>query len=87
MVLVSLIMDTQQEGLRKLGGDAYSMKQNLVAKVETPVLEEGRYLWFAFLASKTLNLYGDVNQDNRLRFKIDHAFDLSKIVQTIQKLF
>ncbi|MCK4784032.1 MAG: hypothetical protein KAV87_09795, partial [Desulfobacteraceae bacterium] len=69
-----------QEGLNELVDEAYSMRQNLDAIVETPVLEDGTELFSTFLDSKTMNLYGDVKQDSRHRFKIDHAFDLSKII-------
>src|SRR3989338_2594271 len=69
-----------QEGLREFGLSVNSMGQNMLARVETPVLEDGTNLWTRWLDSRTQNLYGGVNEDKRHRFKIDHTFDLGAIV-------
>lgn len=69
-----------QGGLRELGNLAYSMGQNMLARVETPVLHDDINLLATMLDSKTLNHYGGVNEDNRNRFKVDHEFDLGAIV-------
>ena len=69
-----------QEGLRELGDSAYSMGQNMLARVETPVLDDGTDLWRCFLDSKTINHYGGVNEDNRHQFKVDNEPDLGAIV-------
>jgi hypothetical protein len=66
--------NTVQEGLKELGDSAYSMRQNLEARLD----DQG--LFSTWLDSKTIQLYGGVNEDNRHRFKIDHAFDLSAII-------
>ena len=71
-----------QEGLRKLENKAYSLRQNMQARVDTPVLENETNLWNTWLDSKTMNLYGGLNEDKRRRFKIDHDFDLSMIVDS-----
>ena len=55
----------------------YSMRQNLEAMVETPVLEDGTDLWRRTqLDSKDMQLYGGKNEDDRYRFKIDSDCDL-----------
>jgi len=80
MALELLTTVNVQEGLKELLDKAYSIRQNLNARVETPILEDGIKLFDTFLYSKTMNLYGGVNEDNRHRFKIDNAFDLNKII-------
>ena len=83
MVLKLLEYATVQKGLRELGNAAYSMVENLITRVKTPVLEDRKDLWKdTVLNSKTINLSGGVNQDNRCCFRIDHDFDLSKIVNS-----
>ncbi len=72
--------NTVQLGLAELLQQANSMQQNLQARVDTPVLEDNTNLWSTWLDSKTIQLYGGVNADQRHIFKIDHEFDLSKIV-------
>ncbi len=69
-----------QTCLKELLNAAYSMKQNLEARVDTPVLPDGTNLFGIWLDSKTIQLYGGVNEDNRHRFKIDHNYNLSTIV-------
>ncbi len=44
--------DTVKTGLRELVNDAYSMKQNLEARADTPVLPDGTNLWGTWLDSK-----------------------------------
>lgn len=68
------------KGVDKLGKTAYSMKDNMVARLKTPVLEDGTDLWKTYLDSKDVNSYGSKNDDGRRRFKMDHAFDLDKII-------
>jgi hypothetical protein len=83
MVLELVQLKNMQRGLRELVELTYSVRQNLRARVETPVLEDGTDIRTGtWLDSKTLILYGSVNRDKRHRFKIDHAFDLSKIVNS-----
>ena len=80
MALKLLKYETAQKGLKEIVDSAYSMKQNLSARVKTPFLADGTDLWDTWLDSKTFNLCGGVNQDDRYRFKIDHDFDLSRII-------
>lgn len=77
-----LHFETVQQGLRELVDSAYSFRQNMDARIATPVLEDGTDLWADWLDSRTMNLYGGVNEDGRHRFKIDHEFDLSKIIDS-----
>ena len=62
------------------GNNAYTLSHNLQARLNTPVLQDNINLWRMWLDSRTMQLYGGVNEDNRYRFKIDHSFDLSAIV-------
>lgn len=82
MALGLLLGVSVQGGLRKLGNLTYSVRQDLVARIENPVLRYGTDLWETRLDSKILHLSGGVNQDNRHCFKTDHAFDLRMIVDT-----
>ena len=76
MSLELVKFNTVQGGLREIGNLAYSMMQNLTARVETPVLEDGTDLWKnTWLDSKDINFCGCTNDDNRHRFKIDRGFD------------
>lgn len=69
-----------QQGLKELVDYAYSIRQNMSARVETSTLEDSTNIWSTWLDSRTMNLYGGVNDDNRHRFKIDHDFDLSRVI-------
>lgn len=80
MTLDLLRVNTIQQGLRELVDNAYPFRQNMDARVATPVLGDGTDLWTIWLDSRTINLYGGVNEDGRHRFKIDHEFDLSKMI-------
>lgn len=71
---------TVQLGLKEQGNTAYILSQDLQARLDTPILEDCTNLWQTFLDSRTMQLYGGVNDDQRHRFKIDHSFDLSTIV-------
>ncbi len=71
---------TVQSGLKEQKNTAYTLSQDLQARLDTPVLQDGTNLWQTFLDSRTMQLYGGVNDDQRHRFKIDHSFDLSTIV-------
>ena len=76
MVLEVLWYGHVLKGLKNLSYTAYSMRENLDARV--------KFTYFLFdvpLDSKTMNLYGGINQDKRHRFKIDHDFDLSKLIK------
>lgn len=80
MALELLENVTVQTGLAELKDKACSMKQNMLTRVKTPVLEDGTSLWKKYLDSKDVNFYGSTNDDNKYRFKIYHGFDLTKIV-------
>jgi hypothetical protein len=69
-----------QSGLKELLDKAYSMSDNFKARVDTPILPDGTNLWTTWLDSKTMQLYGGVNEDSRQRFKIDHSFGLTELV-------
>ncbi len=80
MALELLENVTVQTGLAELTDKACSMKKNMLTRVKTPVLEDGTSLWKKYLDSKDVNFYGSTNDDNKYRFKVDHGFDLTKIV-------
>jgi len=83
MTLELLKDNTVQEGQKILGDDTFTFAQNLEAKLNTPILEDETDLWHdTWLDSRTMQLYGGISEkhDNRYRFKIDHEFDLSRIV-------
>lgn len=69
-----------QQGLGKLVDSAFSIRQNLEARVNTPVLKDDTDIWKTRLDSRTITLNGGTNEDGRYRFKIDNDFDLSLIV-------
>lgn len=80
MALDLLTNVTIREGLNELGGIAYSMRDNLIARLKTPILEDGVDLWKTYIDSKDVNFYGSNGNDGRSRFKMDHEFDLTKII-------
>ncbi|MFH1316791.1 MAG: hypothetical protein ABII01_04690 [Candidatus Woesearchaeota archaeon] len=80
MVLDLLRIVNVQAGLRELVESAYSFRQNMDARVDSPVLHDGTDLWKTWLDSRTMCLYGGVNEDDRHCFKVDHGFDLSGII-------
>ena len=71
--------DNARIGLRELGELAYSIRQIMEARVDTPVIEKGNG-WQTLVDSKTMTFYGGVNEDGWNRFKIDHGADISSIV-------
>ena len=75
--------NTVQGGLREFVNLAYSMSQNMQTRAGTPILPDNTNIWATRLDSKTIQLYCGVNEDNRQRFKIDHSFDLSALVNAI----
>lgn len=72
--------ETVQKGLKELLDSTYSMMQNFKARITTPVLPDGTNIWEKSLDSKVMQVFGNVNQDNRYRFKIDHSYDLEYII-------
>ena len=83
MSLELMTFSTVQEGLSALQGTAYTMAQNLKARHDSPILEDGKNIWFKpdlGLDSKTLQLYGGLNEDRNTRFKIDHDPDLASVL-------
>ena len=60
----------------------FTFAQNMDARIETPLLEDGTDLWARWLDSRTMQLYGGRSQkyDNRHVFKIDHELDLGIII-------
>ena len=80
MTLDLLAEGNVQQGLKELVDSAYSMSDNLKARVETHILEDGTDLFDNWLDSKTLNLYGSKNKDKKYQFKIDNEFDLNNII-------
>ncbi|MFH1054083.1 MAG: hypothetical protein V1740_06715 [Candidatus Woesearchaeota archaeon] len=67
-------------GLRELVESAYFFRQNMNTRVDSPILHDGTDLWKTWLDSRTMCLYGGVNEDDRHCFKVDHGFDLSSII-------
>lgn len=71
---------TAQSGFEELVDSAYSMREIMEARINNPVAKNKTNLWDTYLSSKTMILYGGFNEDGMPRFKIDHSFDLSKII-------
>ena len=66
-----------KEGLTKLKGNVFSIRDNLEARIENPVLEDGINLWNEdLLDSRTMNLCGGKNKEGKDLFKIDNNPDL-----------
>jgi len=80
MSLELVKFETVQKGLKELLDSAYSMTQNLKARITTPVLPDRTNIWEKSLDSKIMQVFGNVNQDNRYGFKIDHSYDLNHII-------
>ena len=74
--------ETVYEGLSHLRDRAYSVRQNLDARKHSPNVTGTPGLWAVFLDSKTMQLSGSRNEDGRYRFKIDHDFDVSSLVNS-----
>lgn len=68
------------EGLQQFGDSAFTMGQNLRARTEKPILSYDTNLWRTWLDSRTMQLYGGLNDDGRVRFKIDNNPDLTTII-------
>src|SRR3989344_4537251 len=78
--LMLLKTDNVLNGLQEHGSSVNSISQIMTARVKTPVISDGIDIWYASLDSKTIELYGGVNEDGGHRFKIDHEFDISMLV-------
>lgn len=70
---------TIQGGLRSLGKTPPCMRDNLVARVRTPILEDGTDLWDTFLNCRDVNFHGHKNADKYYRFRTEHLFDIRRI--------
>jgi len=78
--LMLLKTDNVLNGLQEHGSSVNSISQIMTARVKTPVISDGIDIWHTSLDSKTVELYGGVNEDGGHRFKIDHEFDISMLV-------
>jgi len=82
MTLELIKNHTVRDGYKQLLDKTYSMKQNLIARVETPILKDGTNIWEdTWLDSKDTILSGS-KKDGHNVFKIEHAFDLNTIINT-----
>ena len=80
MIAELIRFNNVQEGLRAFGNNALLMQQCLETRVDSPVLQDKTDAWQTYLDSRTMQLYGGVNQDNRQIFKIDNSPNLDLIV-------
>lgn len=76
--------DNVQKGLLE---QVYSIMDIMFSRIETPVIDNNPLswkketdLWEYAINSKTMFLTGGRNEDKRKRFKIDHDYNLSSIV-------
>ena len=82
MPLQLIKFKTAQESLERFSETVFTFKENLEARLKTPILADGTDLWKNLLCSKSVLFYGDQNRDNRYRFKIDNNFDLNAIINS-----
>lgn len=66
-------------GLKQLGDRAATIGQILTARIDKPMVH-GMPLWKTHLFSRTMQLYGGLNEDGRTRFKIDNEPDLETLL-------
>ncbi len=70
------------ETIVKAGEKPFSTARNIQARTTSHgILKDGTDLWEYWLDSSDMLLYGGKNEDGRFRFKIDHNFDLNKIIK------
>lgn len=87
-VILDTNIGTVQKGIETIvnsGKEVFTISQNMRERLKhTSVLPHKLYdktdVWDNYLDSRSMVVYGRKNKDKRFRFKIDHDFNLKKII-------